>query len=67
MAMSNYICKLDQVEEKTSIQVRAEADDRDQLLVRFMEEVLEACMIPPYFLTKRVQVELDDLHLVATW
>lgn len=56
VALTAYITDLDSIEIKTKEDLAVEADDKESLLFRFLDEILFLFNAEPNFLAKRVRI-----------
>jgi len=64
-AMFRVICKLDKVKQKKSLDVEVKAENREELMINWLQELIAMVDIKGMFFSKFEILEIDERHLKA--
>ena len=65
-AMFSIICKVEQVEEKDNRIIEAEAENLDELMIAWLQELIAVVDTDELFLSRFKIQEISDTHVKAT-
>ncbi|KII63605.1 Protein archease-like protein [Thelohanellus kitauei] len=66
VAICGYMTDLSNVSTEKEHSIQAEGHDLESLLFNFMNEILELYSIEEYFLTKKIEMTLDETNFKIT-